>query len=398
MITRLMSPVYRVVIDYLLLVLLVMTLGACAKPPKVEVIPEVKIPPLEAVSWEEIDGWRQENPVPALEVFLKSCQALKARSVWQGVCAEAATINLQDSEAVRNFFKIHFTPYRVHNPDGSNTGIITGYYAPDLNGSRNRSERYSYPLYGVPDDLLVVDLSSVYPELAGYRLRGRVQGRKVVPYWCRAEIDGENTPLKGKELFWVADPVELFFLHIQGSGRISLNTGERVMVHYADQNGYPYRSIGKLLIEQGEMTLDQMSMQNIKSWAQNNPDKVGKLLGENPSYIFFSKLPADVQSPPGALDIPLTAGRSLAVDPRTIPLGAPVFIATTWPGSSVPLQRLMVAQDTGGAIKGPVRADFFWGLGNKAGALAGRMKQEGRLWVLLPAKEPPMDGDLSVAR
>jgi len=353
MITRLMSPVYRVVIDYLLLVLLVMTLGACAKPPKVEVIPEVKIPPLEAVSWEEIDGWRQENPVPALEVFLKSCQALKARSVWQGVCAEAATINLQDSE-LRPYFK--------------------------LENVRDGMFWVAEQLYGI--EFKKLDVSSVYPELAGYRLRGRVQGRKVVPYWCRAEIDGENTPLKGKELFWVADPVELFFLHIQGSGRISLNTGERVMVHYADQNGYPYRSIGKLLIEQGEMTLDQMSMQNIKSWAQNNPDKVGKLLGENPSYIFFSKLPADVQSPPGALDIPLTAGRSLAVDPRTIPLGAPVFIATTWPGSSVPLQRLMVAQDTGGAIKGPVRADFFWGLGNKAGALAGRMKQEGRICKL----------------
>jgi membrane-bound lytic murein transglycosylase A len=190
--------------------------------------------------------------------------------------------------------------------------------------------------------------------------------------------------MSGKELFWVEDPVELFFLQIQGSGRMLLSGGERIMVNYADQNGHPYRSIGRLLLERGAMTRAQMSMQNIKAWAQKNPDQVKSLLAENPSYVFFRELPADVPSPPGAMGIPLTPERSLAVDRRYIPLGAPVYLATTWPGGELPLQRLMVAQDTGGAIKGRVRADFFWGMGDAAGQYAGRMKQPVRLWLLLP--------------
>ncbi len=239
----------------------------------------------------------------------------------------------------------------------------------------------------MPEDLLVIDLGSLYPDLKGRRLRGRLDGRRVVPYWSRAEIDSGQAPVEGKELFWVKDPVELFFLHIQGSGRVTLEDGQRVMVNYADQNGHPYRSIGRLLIESGAMTRDQMSMQNIKAWGWRNPDKIRQLLGENPSYVFFLSTEQDLPSPPGALGYPLAPERSLAVDPATIPLGSPVFLATTWPSSSRPLERLMVAQDTGGAIKGAVRADFFWGLGNEAAALAGRMKQEGRLWVLLPRTE-----------
>ena len=160
------------------------------------------------------------------------------------------------------------------------------------------------------------------------------------------------------------------------------------MVNYANQNGHPYRSIGKLLLERDEMTREQMSMQNIRKWVAGNPDAGRQLLAENPSYVFFRELPAEVQSPPGALGVPLTALRSLAVDPRTIPLGAPVFLSTTFPGTDFPLKQLMVAQDTGGAIKGEVRADFFWGMGNDAGKIAGKMKQVGRLWALLPKGKP----------
>jgi len=201
-------------------------------------------------------------------------------------------------------------------------------------------------------------------------------------------IDGEGRPLAGQELCWVNDPVELFFLQIQGSGRILFEDGSRVMVNYAEQNGHPYRSIGKWLLDRGAMSRDQMSMQNIKAWARANPQLVGDLLSQNPSYVFFRELPADVASPPGALGVPLTPERSVAVDPRYTPLGAPVFLATTWPNSDRPLYRLMMAQDTGGAIKGPVRADFFWGLGDAAGIQAGRMKQPLRMWVLLPVEEP----------
>jgi membrane-bound lytic murein transglycosylase A len=381
---------HKEVIPFLLIFLIALVLGACRPPdmippPAPPEIPPAKVEPLEQVSWMDIDGWLDEELEASLDVFLKSCgQALRHRPLWQRVCAEAALVDPADQVAVQIFFETAFVPYRLRQPDGSDTGLMTGYYVPDLQGSRTRSERFRYPLYGVPDDLLVIDLRAVYPELGNYRLRGRLEGRRVVPYYGRAEIEAGKASLDGKELFWVEDPVELFFLQIQGSGRITLETGERIMVNYAEQNGHPYRSIGNSLIARGEMTIHQMSMQNIKAWAQMNPTLVAKLLDENPSYVFFRELTPDFQSPPGALGIPLTPGRSLAVDPRTVPLGAPVFVSTTWPNSSAPLKRLMLAQDTGGAIKGPVRADFFWGLGDQAGELAGRMKQPVRLWVLLP--------------
>lgn len=351
--------------------------------------PPLKVPVLEAVSWERLEGWPGDEPGTALITFRQSCRAIGRKPPWEQVCAEAARIDPIDEAAVLAFFSERFIPYRVSRPDGKETGLITGYYVPDLAGSRTPSERFAWPLYRVPDDLLIIDLRSVYPDLANYRLRGRLEGRRVVPYWDRAAIDGEQAPLQGRELLWVEDPVELFFLHIQGSGRITLDNGERVMAHFADQNGHPFRSIGKLLIERGEMTREQMSMQAIRAWARSHPGEMRSLLAENPSYVFFSELAADDRPPPGALGVRLTAERSLAVDPRTIPLGAPVFLATTRPSSAVPLQRLMVAQDTGGAIKGEVRADFFWGMGDAAGELAGRMKQQGRLWLLYPADARP---------
>lgn len=369
-------------------IFILLTLASCGRPP----IPSPPVPPvipppiepLQSVTWQDVPGWNSEDLRPALQAFIISSPSLKRDPQWQSVCDEALQINATDEGAVRRFFESRFVPHRVNNSDGTDRGVITGYYVPDLQGSRTPDESYRYPVLAVPDDLLIVDLGALYPDLKGRRLRGRLEGRRVVPYWSRAEIDTGQAPVEGKELFWVKDPVDLFFLHIQGSGRISTEGGERVMVNYADQNGHPYRSIGRLLLESGAMTRDQMSAQNIKAWGRRNPDKVMKLLGENPSYVFFRSAEQDLTSPPGALGYPLTPERSLAVDPTTIPLGAPVFIATTWPNSRSPLHRLMVAQDTGGAIKGAVRADFFWGLGNEAGAKAGRMKQDGRLWVLLP--------------
>jgi membrane-bound lytic murein transglycosylase A len=376
------------VLAFLLASLLV--LGACARQPDITSLPPVvveppeKIAPLQPVPWTSVSGWLDDDPLPALQAFVQSCRSLRFRPQWQAVCNEAAVIASGDSASARHFFEESFIPHQVRKPDGSDKGMITGYYVPDLKGSRTPSARYRYPLFAVPDDLLVIDLRSVYPELGDYRLRGRVEGRRVVPYWNRDDIESGKTTLAGNELFWVEDAVELFFLQIQGSGRIQLENGERVMINYAEQNGHPYRSIGKTLIDRGEMTSSQMSMQNIKAWAKENPDRVNQLLNENPSYVFFRELPADVQSPPGSLGVPLTPGRSIAVDPRTIPLGSPVFVNTTWPNSPAPLNRLMLAQDTGGAIKGPVRADFFWGMGDQAGELAGRMKQDLRLWVLVP--------------
>ncbi len=394
---------------YWLMIVSLLLLAACAKPPVVvepvveepvvvepvvvepvvvEPITGDEAPTLKAVSWQEVSGWQQDNPSLALGAFLKSCSALRWRPQWQTSCQEAIAMEHASEAEVRAFFERNFVPHQVSQANGSNEGLLTGYYVPDLKGSRTASSDYPYPLYKRPDDLLVIDLSDVYPDLGNYRLRGRVKENRVVPYWDRRVIDGLAQPLAGQELFWVADPVELFFLHIQGSGRILLDNGKRVMVNYADQNGHPYRSIGKYLIDRGTMTRDQMSMQNIRSWVRNNPSELANVLNQNPSYVFFRELDGDVQSPPGALGVPLTPGRSLAVDRRYIELGAPVFVETTWPNSDKMLQRLMMAQDTGGAIKGKVRGDFFWGMGDQAGELAGRMKQTAKFWVFLPRSEP----------
>ena len=178
--------------------------------------------------------------------------------------------------------------------------------------------------------------------------------------------------------------VDVFFLHIQGSGQVQLEDGSRMRVGYADQNGHPFRSLGGLLIRRGEITLERASMQGIKEWARRNPRKVQEFMNANPSYVFFRELAPDLPGPIGSLGVPLTAERSIAVDPRVVPLGAPVFLATTWPNTSDPLNRLMVAQDQGGAIAGGVRADFYWGFGDAAGSLAGRMRQTGRMWALMP--------------
>ncbi|MDX2495802.1 MAG: MltA domain-containing protein [Desulfuromusa sp.] len=375
---------------FLFYCLIILLAGCVSKPPDVvkppiELPPPiVKVEPLSPVGWDQIDGWLLDYPTAAFRAFQASCRAIGKRERWQQVCSEAGVLAPVDDLTTREYFERFFQPYQVRNEDGSSDGLITGYYGPELLGSRLPTEEFKYPLYSQPDNMLIIDLNELYPELSKYRLRGRIVGNRVVPFFERAEIDNGGNPLFGQELFWVKDPVDLFFLHIQGSGRIRLPDGELVMVNYANQNGHPYRSIGKLLLERNAMTRDQMSMQNIRRWVKENPEAGKQLLSENPSYVFFRELSADFTSPPGALGVPLTALRSLAVDPHTIPLGAPVFLSTTFPGTDNPLQQLMVAQDTGGAIKGQVRADFFWGMGNDAGKIAGRMKQDGRLWVLLP--------------
>jgi len=339
---------------------------------------------LRRADWQELPGWREDDHALAWEPLLTSCKALARQEAWRGVCATAESLMKPGREEARRFFELNFTPYQLIHVDGGEQGLITGYYEPLLRGSRKPSARYRYPIFGVPDDLLVVDLTEVYPELKGMRLRGRLEGRRIVPYYDRGQIEQGHAAVAGRELIWVDDAIELFFLQIQGSGRIALESGETMRVGYADQNGHPYRSIGRLLVERGELPLEKASMQGIQAWARANPGKLTELLNHNASYVFFRELPADLPGPLGALGLPLTARRSVAVDPGFVPLGAPVYIATTWPLSSRPLNRLMLAQDTGGAIRGAVRADFFWGFGNDAAREAGRMKQALRMWVLLP--------------
>jgi membrane-bound lytic murein transglycosylase A len=301
-------------------------------------------------------------------------------------------VPLGDEGAARRFFESVFTPYALSSSETGDTGLFTGYYEPILRGSRTRSELYRYPIFGVPDDLVVVDLASVAPEVRNVRLRGRVDGRRVVPYYTRAEIESRRENFKAPVLGWTADPVELFFLQVQGSGQLQLENGDRVRLGYADQNGHPYRSLGRYLIDRGELTLEQASMQGIKAWGVANPDKLQDALNANASYVFFRES-ADPRGPIGALNVPLVAQYSLAVDRRYIPLGAPLFLATTLPLSDEPLVRLMAAHDTGGAIRGVVRGDFFWGTGEEAGGTAGRMRQQGKLWLLWPRGETPPRAD-----
>ncbi len=378
-----------------LILLVGILLSACQAPQKI-VPPPLQVekpfvtaPTFMVSKWAMLPDWATLNLSPSWPALQQSCRALRFKPKWQPVCAAAEQVDVSDAAAQRTFYETWFTPYQVFNPDGSDQGLITGYYEPLLKGSRHMSERFPYPLYGAPEDLLEVDLGDVYPQFKGMRLRGRLQGKKVVPYYNRAEIDADVSMLKGRELFWVENEVELFFLQIQGSGRIELEDGRRVKIGYAEQNGHPYISIGKKLIDMGELKPEEASMQGIKNWAEHNPERLAALLGQNPSYVFFRELPDTLSAPLGALGVPLTNEYSIAVDPRTVPLGVPVFLSTTLPNSGEPLNRLMYAQDTGGAIKGAVRADFFWGFGELAGIQAGRMKQSGRMWVLFPRGAEP---------
>jgi len=351
-------------------------------PPTPAPVPN-SVPHRQIANWAELPGWQDDDLLAAWRAFKSGCVRLATQSQWQAICAAAATTPA-NREAARLFFEQHFLPYRLANDDGSTTGLATGYYEPMLRGSRTQTRRFRYPLYGVPDDLIRLDLS-VFGLSGQPPLRARLANGQVVPYFDRAQIESAESPARGKEIAWVQDPVELFFLQIQGSGRIALPDGSFLRVGFAEHNGHPYRSIGRYLIDQGELSLEQASMQGIKAWARKHPARLQELLHHNPRYVFFRELPAaDTDGPLGALNVPLTATRSIAIDPRYTPLGAPVFLSTTWPLSEKPLNRLMAAQDTGSAIRGAVRADFFWGFGDEAGRQAGRMRQTLRMWVLLP--------------
>jgi len=364
---------------------------------------------LEPVSYDDLPGWREDTLDGVMGALRASCRALRFQTAWREACAAAGPIGPENAEALRRYLETNFVPHRVANPDGATQGLITGYYEPLLRGSRDKRGPYRFPLYAPPDDLLVIDLAAVSPDLKNMRLRGRLDGRRVVPYYSRAEIERGVAPVAGKEIAWVDDAIEAFFLQIQGSGRIQLESGEFLRIGYADQNGHPYQSVGRYLIERGELKPNEASMDGIKAWARANPLRMDEMLNANPSYVFFREVPARAggrdpaadgsgsttdgpgvtpSGPVGALGVPLTPRRSIAVDPRHIPLGAPVFLSTTWPNSEAPLAQLMLAQDTGGAIRGPVRADFFWGFGAEAGAMAGKMRQQGMLWVLLPRGYP----------
>lgn len=357
----------------------------------------------QAANWGNLPGWSADDGEYIWLGLVNNCRGLMrpisgsltipARATpqaWYKVCQQVATMGTQvDPTTAKQFIQDNLRPWAVLGDKGAQ-GLVTGYYEPIVRGSRSKGGVYQWPMYAPPSDLLTVDLGALYPELAGKRVRGKVVGNKVVPYDTRAEItSGDKQP---PVIAWLEDPVEAFFLQVQGSGRVLLDNGSSLRLAYADHNGRPYTSIGRWLADQGELPINQASMQNIKKWAQNNPNRVPEMLNANQAMVFFKeeRLKDEMTGPKGAYGIPLIGQRAIAVDPTFVPLGSPVFLATTQPASNTPLQRLVFAQDTGAAIKGAARADFYWGSGDAAGEAAGRMKQAGLMWILWPrdAGEP----------
>jgi len=360
------------------------------------------------VDWADVQGWQQDKLSLAWPALLQSCVALTGKtSSWRVICEKAQQMPNANDQQARQFFEEHFVMQEIlPNESDSPDGLITGYYEPLLHGSLAPSERYRYPVYKRPDNLLVVELGELYPTLKGKRVRARLDQRnRVVPYFDRKAIESDAELLKGNEIAWVDDPVALFFTHIQGSAKIMFEDGGLLDIGYDDQNGHPYYAIGRKLIESGEVPVEVMSMQAIKQWLIAHPDRADGLLNTNPSYIFFQARETKPElGPLGSLGVPLTAQRSIAVDRQEIPLGAPVWISTQLPAyqtasdsgdtkantdsqASQPgevFQHLVFAQDTGGAIKGRARADLFWGSGEMAEFYAGKMRQAGRLFLLQP--------------
>ena len=368
-------------------------LWACAPRPA----PPEKLT-LEKISFAELSGWNGDKHAEGLAAFLNSCPGLAkaapavsgndspasgfggAKS-WQIVCDDAKAVPAGDDGAARAFFESHFTPYRAGN-NGVTEGLFTGYYVPELKGSRKPSAKFRIPIYRVPDDLVTADLGLFKSDLKGQRIAGKVEKGKLKPYDTRAEIDAGALANRGLEILYVDDPIDAFFLHIQGSGRVVMEDGKASLIGYAGSNGRPYVAIGRELVDKGAMSKDDVTMQSIRDWLAAHPGEAEKTMEQNPSYVFFHELSgADAL---GAEGVALTPGRSLAVDHRFLPYGIPLWLDSRDPLSGQPLRRLMIAQDTGGAITGPVRGDVFWGYGHEAGERAGKMKEPGSYFLLLP--------------
>ena len=365
------------------------TFLGCATNPRCPPVapPAAHVLRYERIDWAELHGWGTDTVKEAWPAFLGSCRDLRFRPGWSEVCTAAQGV-AADAAAIRGYFQQYFEAYRLREGTASemSTGLVTGYYEPLLRGARTPSAEFNTAVYAPPSDLLAVDLSALYPELKGRTVRGRLaDGNRVVPYYTRAELPADPA-LRGRELLWVDSPLDAFTLEIQGSGRVQLQGGDTIRLQYADQNGQPYRSIGRYLVEQGFLTVEQATMPGIRAWLAANPERMQEVLDANPSVVFFKELPLGNpdDGPKGAEGVALTPGRSIAVDTAYIPLGAPVFLASTFPATDTPLERLVIAQDTGGAIRGAQRADFFWGTGDKAREMAGKMRQRGELWLLWP--------------
>jgi membrane-bound lytic murein transglycosylase A len=308
---------------------------------------------------------------------------------WRPLCDAAATVPAGDDAAARAMLEQTLQAFAVSDGDKAD-GLFTGYYEPQVEGATRRGGRYQAPLLRRPADLVQVDLGNFAPDLKDRSIWGRVSGTRLVRYYDRSQIEDGALASQHLELLYLADPVDAFFLEIQGSGRVRLPDGQVVRVTYDGQNGRPYVPVGRVMVEQGALEHGHVTMQAIRAWLEAHPAEARGMMDANPSFVFFRTLPPmpPDEGPPGALEAALTPGRSLAVDRRFLPLGAPVFVATSDPIDGAPWQHLLLAQDVGGAIKGPARGDIFFGWGAKAEDMAGQMKQSGTEYVLLPRSAP----------
>lgn len=361
------------------------------------------------ISFQQLPGWAQDNIgeiIPALE---NSCAKYKKlapeRPVgsadwrikvadWLPLCQELGLIGSSFSDVAR-FLEKWLQPVALQ-PFQAIPGLFTGYYEPEIQGSTLPDANHQIPLYRVPDDLIIVDLGKFREEWKNQQIIGRITDGTLQPYYTREQIAQGAIKGKGQEIIWLQDRIDGFFLEIQGSGVIRLPDNQQIRVGYAGKNGHPYRAVGAKFIQDGILTREQVSLQSIREWLSRHPEQQQKVMNFNPSYVFFNLLPADIKGAIGAQGVVLTAGRSMAVDPAYIPLGTLLWLDSTWPfvpkgagesGNPVlerKLQRLMIAQDTGGAIKGPIRGDVFWGTGEAAGNIAGYMKQNGTYYLIVP--------------
>jgi membrane-bound lytic murein transglycosylase A len=341
---------------------------------------------LTRTEFKSLPGWPQSDVKAALASFARGCAVIAARPPptpmggkgYGGTVADWLPVCAMASGEARAFFEMNFTPYQISG-SGKNDGLFTGYYEPEIHGSRTRHGAYQTPVYGLPPDLIRVDLSLFSPRLAGEHVSGKLEGQRLVPFAPRAEINAQGIA-NAKILFWCDDPVALFFLQIQGSGRVKFDDGQSERIAYAGENGRPYTAIGRVLIAKGALRKEDVSLASIRSWLKSNPAPAQNVMEADQSFIFFEEKPLGdtVLGSPGTLGAPLTPGASLAIDPRLNALGAPYYV------DAASLRGLLIGQDTGGAIRGAVRGDVFFGFGNAAEAKAGGMKADGNLYVLLP--------------
>lgn len=383
-----------------------LSLAACGVPPVVrEAIDKAreekpKVATFVERTFTDLPGWSQDDHGAALAAFRTSCAVILERAAdrpmgghavygasgqWRKVCGAAS--NARDA---KSFFEAYFTPFEVRS-DGEPIGLFTGYYEPELRGSRERKGKFQTPLYARPSDLVMVDLGQFREQFKGERIAGRVQNGALVPYQNRAEIVANGLSSVSRPLLYVDSGWEAFSLQIQGSGRVRLPDGTLIRMNYDGQNGHPYTAIGRSLVQRGAIRREDVSMQTIRKWLEANPKQANQVMNLNASYVFFKEEPGGdpAKGAPGAMQVPLSPERSLAIDLRYHALGAPLWVDATRPAeqpneTQQTFQHLLVAHDTGGAIRGPVRGDVYWGAGARAEELAGRMANRGRLVVLLP--------------